>query len=394
LRRLRISLVGAGRRAQAHLPVITAMKDVYQLVAVCDKDPEAAKSSAQRYGVAAYTDVEEMVEREDLDVVDLATPGDSHHILASFLAEMGINVIVETPIAVTLPLADLMIHAAEKAGVKLEVAENYYRAPVERFRRKLLDARVIGDTIRVYRIFQEVGHHGMSWVRVMAGGSPKIVTGVTKTSPIVPITDRKLRHHTHDQWMMGIIDFDNDVTAITMYSNVIHAGSLGRRTVSFNQIDGSKGTIVNEEVHVIKEEDLETGGKSTVYPMRRVTARRGPVEVLERLEADTEPKVTWKNPMARYSLPEDRVALADELWSIAKAVLEDTEPEYGPAEARRDLEMAVALVESADQGRKPVSLPITGTTKHEESLHRAFEEKYGTSPFKVHELLDVHYPRV
>jgi len=394
LKKLKIGLVGVGRRAQAHLPVIAALGDVYDFVAVCDMNPEAAKAAAEKYGTKAYTSVETMVEKEKLDVVDLTTPGDSHHAFTCFLAEMGINVIVETPIAITLPLADLMINSAKKAGVKLEVAENYYRAPSKRFRRALLDKGVVGEIVRIYRIFQEVGYHGMSWVRVMSGGSPKSIMGVTKEAPIVPVTDRMKRHHTSDSWNMGIIDFDNGVIAITMYSNIIHAGSLGRRIIFFTQIDGAKGTIVNDEIHIVKPENLELGGISTAYPMKRVMTSEGSKAVLERIEADTEPKVVWENPFKGYPLSEHQISIADELWSIAKAVLQDAEPEYGPYEARKDMEMGIAIQESARQGRKPISLPLTDVTEHENRIHRNFREKYGVDPFKVQELLSTVYPRV
>ena len=94
-----------------------------------------------------------LVEQEELDVVDITVPGVAHHAIACFMADAGVHILCETPIAVTLPTADLMIARAKANNVKLEVAENYYRAPRERFLSKVIASDVIGEVSRIYRIF-------------------------------------------------------------------------------------------------------------------------------------------------------------------------------------------------------------------------------------------------
>ena len=60
--KLNIALIGAGRRgAGAHLPVIAKLKDVYNLVAICDIDKEAATRYAKEYGATPYTNVRDLV---------------------------------------------------------------------------------------------------------------------------------------------------------------------------------------------------------------------------------------------------------------------------------------------------------------------------------------------
>jgi len=132
--KLKLALIGAGRRgAGAYLPVIPKMDDVFDFVAICDINPQTAQSFAERHGVNAYTSVRDLVAREKVDVAVLTVPGDAHHPISCFLSEHGVHQLVETPIAITLPLADLMMETARRNGVKIEVAENYYRAPSRRF---------------------------------------------------------------------------------------------------------------------------------------------------------------------------------------------------------------------------------------------------------------------
>lgn len=392
--RLRIALIGAGRRgAGAHLPVIDKLADVYELVAICDRDEANVARLAAERGVPAYTSVRDLVSRERLDVADVVVPSDAHHAITLFLMKHGVNVLVETPIAPTLALADMMIEGAKRHDVKLEVAENYYRAPIERLIATVVEAGLIGEVSRVYRLFHEGGFHGMSSMRMHARGNPVSIVGVSHTSPIVPITDRMERRHAEERWTMGIVDFDNGVLGIQIYSNVTHAGSLGRGQLRIWQIDGTSGSIVDEVVHVVPSADLHDGARSRpVQPERAVRTEDG-VDILEAIRLPGT-DIAWESPFARYSLTERQVAIADELLSIARAVCEDLEPEYGPARARLDQEMNIAMLESATRDRQPIHFPLSAPTTYEQAIHASFAEKYGHDAEDVESLIDVFFPRV
>ena len=391
--RLRLALVGAGRRgAGAHLSVIPRLDDVYELVAVCDRDEATARRYAAALGLRAYTSVRDLVRHETLDAADVAVPVDAHHAVCLFLMERGIHVLVETPIAPTLKLADLMIAGARRHGVWLEVAENYYRAPLERLKARAIDADLIGDVSRLYRIFYEGGYHGMSLLRTHARGRPVSVMGVGHASPVVPITDRMQRHHSRERWSLAVVDFDNGVLAVQVYSNVIHARSLGRGQTGVSQIDGTRGAIVDDAVHVVLPEALETGARSTPLRPERVTRQQDGVEVLEALRLPGT-DVVWENPLARYGLAERHVAVADALLSLAGAIREQREPEYGAERARLDQEMNLATVESGTRGRQTLRFPLTAPTALEEELHSGFRAQYGCDAEDVDRLLDVLFPR-
>lgn len=395
MERLNIALVGAGRRgAGAHAPVIGALDDVFNFVAVCDATEERAQEVAARYGCRAYTSARELVANESLDIADVVVPGDAHHALSCFLSTHGIHQIVETPIARTLPLADLMIETAQQNRVKLEVAENYYRQPLIRLKQEVINSGAIGTVSRIYRIFEEGGYHGMSVLRIWAGADPTAVMGVSHSSPVVPIIDRMLRHHESERLSIGIIDFANGVTALSAYSNVIHAHSLGRGAFRCSQIDGTHGTIVGDEVHAVPADELLTGAQSRPALPQRVTSERDGVEILERLEvALPDRRVTWENPFQQYSLTENQVQVADELLSIATAVREDAEPAYGAHAARLDQEMDIAMLESGGKDRTTISFPLQETTQYEEKVHESFTEKYGCEPTDIDRLVDTFYPR-
>ena len=393
--KLNIALVGAGRRgAGAHLPVIAKLKDVYNLVAVCDIDDEAATRYAKEYGATPYTNVRDLVAHEELDVVDITVPGVAHHAIACFMADAGVHILCETPIAVTLPTADLMIEHAKANNVKLEIAENYYRAPRERFLSKVIEADIIGEVARIYRIFYEGGYHGMSMLRLRAGGEPKSALGITQTSAVIPIIDRMKRHHTSERWSLGFIEFDNNATALMVYSNVIHARSLGRGQTGISQIDGSKGTILGEDIYVTPPDELESGAKGVAYRPTRATIDVDGVSVIDNISLELpEQTVTWENPLKNYPLSEGQIAVADELLSIATAVLNDTEPEYGAALGRQDQEMNIAMSESGNRSKETIAFPLTELTETERGTHESYQQQHGHPIEDIEAGIDTFFPR-
>ena len=393
--KLNIALVGAGRRGGgAHLPVIAKLKDIYNLVAICDIDEEVATHYAKQYGATPYTNVRDLVAHEELDVVDITVPGVAHHAIACFMADAGIHILCETPIAVTLPTADLMIEHAKANNVKLEIAENYYRAPRERFLSKVIEADVIGEVARIYRIFYEGGHHGMSMLRLRAGGEPKSVLGITQTTPVIPIIDRMKRNHTSENWSLGFIEFDNNATALMVYSNVIHARSLGRGQTGVSQIDGSKGTIVGEDIYVTPVDDLQSGAQGIAYRPERTTIDMDGVKVIEKIELQLpDQTVTWENPLKNYALSEGQIAVADELISIATAVLNDTEPEYGAMLGRQDQEMNIAMNESGNRSREAITFPLTDLTATERGTHENYQQQHRHPIEDIEAGIDIFFPR-
>jgi len=393
--KLNIALIGAGRRGGgAHLPVIAKLTDVYNLVAICDMDEATANNMAERYGANAYTNIRELVKHEQLDVADITVPGSAHHAIACFLADAGVNIVCETPIAATLPLSDMMIEAAEKNNVKLEVAENYYRAPRERFISKVIEANAIGKVSRIYRIFYEGGYHGMSMLRIRAGGNPVSILGISQSSEVIPIIDRMKRHHTSERWTLGFLDFDSGATALMTYSNVIHARSLGRGQNGISQIDGSAGTIIGETIHVVSSEELKNGARSKPYSPQRTTIDVNGTKVLEKIFVELpEQTIVWENPLKDYPLSEGQIAVADELLSIANAVLEDKEPEYGALAGRLDQEMNLAMSESALRSRETINFPITSLTQTEKNIHERIKSEFGCEPEDVEKLVDTFFPR-
>ena len=93
-----------------------------KLVAICDLNAERAREVADRYGVAhVYTDYRELLARDDIAAVSIATPDFAHRVIAVAAARAGKHILIEKPLATTNADADAILQAVDEAGVKLMV---------------------------------------------------------------------------------------------------------------------------------------------------------------------------------------------------------------------------------------------------------------------------------
>src|SRR4051812_40013837 len=130
---VRIGVVGAGAISQlAHLPVLGKMRGA-KLVAVCDNDRPKARALADRFDIDdVYTDIEDLLEAEDLRAIVVATPNHLHepHVLSAIAA--GKDVLCERPLALTARGVERIVNAAARANRKVFVANNHrFRSDVQ-----------------------------------------------------------------------------------------------------------------------------------------------------------------------------------------------------------------------------------------------------------------------
>ena len=111
-------VVGAGMIGHFHAEAIKQLPNG-KLVAVCDSVPEAAKALADKWGCAAVTQVDKLLERDDIDLITVGTPSGTHAEIAIAAAQAGKHCLAEKPLDVTLERIDEAIAAHEKAGTTL-----------------------------------------------------------------------------------------------------------------------------------------------------------------------------------------------------------------------------------------------------------------------------------
>ncbi|MET8578556.1 Gfo/Idh/MocA family oxidoreductase [Streptomyces sp. NPDC005012] len=160
-RPLGVGMVGYAFMGAAHSQAWRTVGRVFdlplqpRLAAICGRDAEAVRAAADRHGwAAAETDWRALIAREDVDLVDICTPGDSHAEIAIAALEAGKHVLCEKPLANTVAEAEAMVEAARAAagrGQRAMVGFNYRRVPAASLAREMVAAGRLG-TLRHVRV--------------------------------------------------------------------------------------------------------------------------------------------------------------------------------------------------------------------------------------------------
>jgi predicted dehydrogenase len=149
---LNVALIGYKFMGKAHSHAWRTVSRFFDLDAqpvmkvVCGRDAQAVADFAQRWGwESSSADWRDAVSRKDVDLVDISTPGYTHHDIAVAAAEAGKHIWCEKPLTFTVAEAKSMLAAAEKAGVKHMVNFNYRRVPAVALAKRMIDSGAIGQ---------------------------------------------------------------------------------------------------------------------------------------------------------------------------------------------------------------------------------------------------------
>ena len=189
---IRLGLVGAGAIAQlAHLPVLSRLKGA-ELVAICDNDGPKAGALAQRLGVPdIFTDMDELLDSEEVDAVVIATPNHLHepHVLRAL--KQKVHVLCERPLSLTIGGVQRILKTAEAADRKVVVGNNHrFRSDVQQLNR-FLQGEELGKLIGVRAGQYQFRAGGQGWRhrKAEAGGGAFLEYGYPLLDLALWLTD-------------------------------------------------------------------------------------------------------------------------------------------------------------------------------------------------------------
>ena len=184
---VRIALLGCGTIARdVHLPAFAAAgRDVVDVTVFASRSLASAQRAAGQWGSGQVVENwRDAVARDDVDAVDICAPNALHGEMTQAACSAGKHVLVEKPMAVSLPEADAMIAAADKAGRVLMPAQNVRFAPSCQAAAAALAADRIGQIVGVRAVLGHTGPQdwapGADWFfdRPRSGGGALIDLGV------------------------------------------------------------------------------------------------------------------------------------------------------------------------------------------------------------------------
>ncbi|SDO33964.1 Gfo/Idh/MocA family protein [Alkalicoccus daliensis] len=154
---IKVAVIGCGSIARhRHLPEYAANQDV-EIAAVCDIVQERAEELGSIYDAMAYTDYQEMLEREEIEAVSVCLPNYLHAPVSIAALKSGKHVLCEKPMATSSEEAEEMIETAKNARKWLMIAHNQRFVPSHQKAQEMI---ANGDLGKIYSFRTAFGHGG------------------------------------------------------------------------------------------------------------------------------------------------------------------------------------------------------------------------------------------
>ncbi len=344
---MKYALIGCGRISPNHL--IAAQNNNLEIVAICDlcekNMGDKIKLCDLSQKVKKYTDFEEMLEKEQPELVAIATESGEHARIALRCMDFGCNLIIEKPIALSIEDADAIIDKAKKCNVKVCACHQ------NRFNKAVQKIREAVEKERFGKLFYGTAH--IRWARDREYYDRAKWRGTWEQDG-----GALMNQCIHDidllRWMMG----DEIVEVVGMTDRLKHdyieAEDLGIALVHFK--NGSYG-IIEGTTNVYPKNLEETlylfGEKGTVK------AGGEAVNIIEEWrfsdyldEPEAIKEECHENPPNVYGFGHSKL-----YKDVIEAICEDREPYVNAEAGKRALELVLAIYLSAQTGQK-VSLPL------------------------------------
>lgn len=344
---LGFAVVGCGNISAAHIDSIEKLPDA-RLIAVWSRSAARAEKVAEKHGCAAYTDVEAMVQRSDVDVVTICTPSGAHLEPALAAARAGKHVIVEKPLEITLERCDRLIEGCDRAGVKLATVFNSRFAPGNQ---ELLQAVRAGKFGRLV-----LGDAYVKWFRTQAYYEEGAWRGSWRWDGGGALMNQSIHQIDLLQWLMGPVEWVSGQTAMLAHEGIevedtaaavlrFKSGALGviEGTTSIYpgypkrlELHGSRGSavLVDDEIREWQYEGLAATERDALLDRYRPRQSSG----------------TFADPMA-MSFDKHRAQIAE----MIEAIGQNRTPAVDGVEGRKSVEIILGVYRSAQTGQ-PVRL--------------------------------------
>ncbi|MGF7218242.1 putative dehydrogenase [Spirosoma lacussanchae] len=242
---LRIAIIGPGKVAHLHAKAVLQTPDT-TLCAIYGRTPAKTRAFADHYGIPGYSDIYDMVDRENIDLCLVCTPHPAHRDPTVAALDAGAHVLVEKPLASSLADSDAMLEAARRNGKQLGViSQRRFYAPCQRIR-QAIDAGQIGTpalgVVQMYGWRDEAYYRSDPWRGTWAGEGGGVLVNQAPHQ-----LDLLLWYMGEVESVYGVwrninhpyIEVDDTALAIVQFKN----GGLGNIVVSNSQQPGLYGKV-------------------------------------------------------------------------------------------------------------------------------------------------------
>ncbi len=370
---IRVAIIGTSARSDyMYGPLLQAFPGV-KLVSIWGRSTESARRLGASLNVPWYTDLDRLIRETAPQVGIVSVAYHANGQVGLMAVEHGLHVLLETPIAHMLSEADAIIAAAARHGLKIEIAEQFHRRPMEQIKLKLLESGLFGRVHTSFSDFAGHGYHGMSVMRSYLGfdAKPIQVTGAVRTFPLAAhrtrLTEDGFRREENQEH--GIIEFEDGRLGMFHWTDPAYESALRWWRSSRFLAEKGMGISIGSGADTVEQLSLlAPGGEAPHFITVERRYERVDGGALTAVLAHTGdpdlPIVRWENPFASSvsgycpQWHDDEIGVAGCIKSLVDAIIGNTEPTYGATQGRLDQELILALRQSSAEGGRPIRLPL------------------------------------
>ena len=359
MRKLRTALVGCGKVGHLHAAALQRLPES-EFVGVCARSPEKAGAFAEKYHVAAFTDVTEMIAQAKVEAICICTPHPQHAAPTIAAARAGVHVLVEKPLASSLADCDAMLAAArENKTILGTFCQRRFYPPCQRIHHAIQNGKLgkpILGTATIFGWRDEAYYRSDPW-----RGSWQHEGGGVLVNQSPHQLDLLLWYLGEAEEVFGYwanqnhpyIEVEDTAVAVVRFKN----GALGNIVVSNSQnpalnarvsVHGANGASVGVQTD---GGAMFIAGQTNAIepPFNDVWTVPGEAQLLPQWKEEDAQLFAAVNPMEYFH----RLQIQDFL----RAIIAGKTPSITGEDGRRTVELFTAIYR-ATRDRKPVRLPL------------------------------------
>ncbi len=343
-----VALVGAGVIAPVHAEALAALPNA-RLVAVCDVAQDKADALAAKYGAEPVYDLQAVLNRPDVDVVDVVVWSGRHAQIGIEAANAGKNVFVTKPIDVTLEAIDSLIAACEASHVKLGVVHQFRSYPSYRAAKQAVESGAMGKMV--------LGNAFVPWFRAQSYYDGDEWRGTWQWDGGGALMNQGVHYVDLLQWTMGGVQELFAYADVSAHHQRIEVEDVASVALRFR--DGSIGTL-QASTSVYKglpaRMDLH-GEKGNIFIVSDEVTHWDVEDAPNPAEAGAAGTATGAaDPRAALRRPAIDAHI-EQIGAFLRAIETDGDPLIDGREARKAVEVNLAIYRSARE-KRPISLPL------------------------------------
>ena len=348
---INVAVVGTGNISPLHLRGYQAFPDLAKVVALCDIAPGKAQAKRTALGLDdadVHAHIDEVLARDDVDLVSLCTPPSTHAELAIAALRAGKHVLVEKPMAPSLAECDAMIAEARKAGRVLSVvAQNRFRDDLALVK-EVLESELLGPVASLQvdsAWWRGLEYYDLDW------------RGTWESEGGGPTLNHAIHHLDLVAWLLG----SRPEAVVALMTNAWHENSeVEDLSVALLQYPRALATVTASVVHHGQQQRVVVQGRDACvelpWVVRAETAGGSghPADDVNQVLIDKiEGLRSGRTPL------EHRGHTA-QVRDVLAAVAGERPPAVPGEDGRRTVEIVTAIYRAAIE-RRAVELPIAPT---------------------------------